>query len=83
MLPVPCHRKLEPVLPKGYPIKLVGRNDSNAAAYALSQWLEIAGNHTWRGGVNKTLPLPPHAKIVSGSASKVTDFIGSTPGAIG
>ena len=76
-------RRLQPPLPKGHPIKLVGRTDSNAAAYALSQWLLQAGNHTWLGAVNKTLPLPPRAKAVSGSGSKVTDYIGSTPGAIG
>ena len=76
-------RRLQPPLPKGHPIKLVGRTDSNAAAYALSQWFQQAGNHTWLGAVNKTLPLPPKAKAVSGSGSKVTDYIGSTPGAIG
>ncbi|CAK0787101.1 hypothetical protein CVIRNUC_010317 [Coccomyxa viridis] len=75
--------RLQPPLPKGHPIKLVGRTDSNAAAYALSQWFQQAGNHTWLGAVNKTLPLPPRAKAVSGSGSKVTDYIGSTPGAIG
>ena len=76
-------RKLQPPLPKGHPIKLVGRSDSSAAAYALSQWFQQAGNHTWLGAVNKTLPLPLKAKAVSGSGSKVTDYIGSTLGAIG
>ena len=76
-------RKLEPPIPAGAPIKVVGRTDSNAAAYAMSQWLQQSGNGTWRGGVNKTLPLPPKAKAVSGSGSVVTDYIGKTPGAIG
>ena len=76
-------RKLQPPLPAGAPIKVVGRTDSNAAAYALSQWLQQAGNGTWLGGVNKTLPLPPKAKAVSGSGSVVTEYIAKTPGAIG
>lgn len=49
----------------------------------MSQWLQQAGNGTWLGGVNKTLPLPPKAKAVSGSGSAVTDYIGKTPGAFG
>ena len=49
----------------------------------MSQWLQQAGNSTWLGGVNKTLPLFPKAKAVSGSGSAVTDYIGKTPGAIG
>ena len=61
----------------------MGRTDSNAAAYAMSQWLQQAGNGTWLGGVNKTLPLLPKAKAVSGSGSAVTDYISRTPGAIG
>ena len=79
---LPC-RKLDPPIPAGAPIKVVGRTDSNAAAYAMSQWLQQAGNGTWLGGVNKTLPLFPNAKAVSGSGSAVTDYIGKTPGAIG
>lgn len=78
-----CCRKVQPPIAPGMPIKVVGRTDSNAAAYAMAQWLQQAGNHTWLGGVNKTLPLPASAKAVSGSASKVTDYIGSTTGAIG
>ena len=49
----------------------------------MSQWLQQAGNGTWLGGINKTLPLPPKAKAVSGSGSLVTDYIGKTPGAFG
>ncbi|CAL5229312.1 g12616 [Coccomyxa viridis] len=79
----PNFTKLDPPIPAGAPIKVVGRTDSNAAAYAMSQWLQQAGNSTWLGGVNKTLPLFPKAKAVSGSGSAVTDYIGKTPGAIG
>lgn len=61
---------------------MVGRKDSNAAAYAFSQWLAQAGNGTWQLGVNKTLTPGPTAKVVTGG-SNVTDFLLKTPFSIG
>ena len=75
-------RKLSPPIPPNTKIGVVMRNDSSAAAYSFSQWLAVAGNHSWTGGVNKTLPGFPGAKIVSGG-SAVTTFIGNTPFSIG
>lgn len=75
-------RKLQPPIPAGTKIKVVGRSDSNAAAYAFSQWLAQAGNGTWALGVNKTLPTGPGVKVVIGGGN-VTNYLLSTPFSIG
>ncbi|KAK9917387.1 hypothetical protein WJX75_003825 [Coccomyxa subellipsoidea] len=74
--------KLQPPIPAGTKIKVVGRSDSNAAAYAFSQWLAQAGNGTWALGVNKTLPTGPGVKVVIGGGN-VTNYLLSTPFSIG
>ena len=83
LLPCAClRRKLSPPIPPNTRINVVLRNDSSAAAYSFSQWLQAASNRTWALGVNKTLPSFPGATVVSGG-SAVTSFIGSTPFSIG
>ncbi|BDA50526.1 probable phosphate-binding protein PstS 2 [Coccomyxa sp. Obi] len=74
--------KLQPPIPAGTKINVVGRSDSNAAAYAFSQWLAQAGNGTWLLGVNKTLPTGPGVKVVTGG-SNVTNYLLKTPFSIG
>ena len=79
---LPLCRKLDPPIAPGTKINVVVRSDSNAAAYAFSQWLQTAGNRTWLLGVNKTLPVFPGAKTVTGG-SNLTAYIKSTPFSIG
>ncbi|EIE20592.1 periplasmic binding protein-like II [Coccomyxa subellipsoidea C-169] len=74
--------KLQPPIPAGTKIRVVGRSDSNAAAYAFSQWVSQAGNGSWALGVNKTLPTGPTAKVVTGGGN-VTTFLLNTPFSIG
>ncbi len=40
---VPARRRLDPPIAPGTRIHVVLRNDSNAAAYAFSQWVQAGG----------------------------------------